>query len=874
MPDKLSAYHAKRDFNITPEPKGKIVVPAERLRFVVQKHDARKLHYDFRLELDGTLKSWAVPKGPSLDPGEKRLAVHVEDHPLGYIGFEGDIPEHQYGAGHVDVWDTGYWEPQGDPAAGYRAGKLKFHLDGEKLQGGWTLVRTRLQGSGNKEQWLLIKERDDNARSSDDFDITEEMPDSVLSKSSTKTSKLTAKRAMHISDGDDQAVTSKARSTVAKTAGKKSRTGTALDLSEVDNAVKSPLPEMLVPQLATLVDTVPEEGHWIYEIKFDGYRVLARISNGKAHFFTRDGKDWTAKLPQHAKAIEALGIKSGWFDGEIVVLDKHGVPSFQLLQNAFDEKSTAQILFFLFDLPYLNGYDLRRAPLTQRRALLQHLLQNASDGPLRFSAAMEEPPQKLLDSACQLSMEGVIGKLRDSPYVGKRSTDWIKLKCRQRQEFVIVGYTEPQGARKFFGSLLLAVYADDGSLRYAGRVGTGFDRMTLHSTYKQLKPLEQKSCPFPEWPSGVGRAQTHWVKPQLVAEISFAEWTRDGMLRQAVFHGLRVDKPADQVRREEAVSAPVKERKRATRSASISANSTKDNTVQGIKITHPERVIDPSIGLTKLDLVLYYDQVSSSMLPFLKNRPVYLLRSQEGLNGKQFFQRHSNRLAIPGIGTLDRSLDPAHAPLMVIDTAHALIGAAQMGTIELHTCNATADKIDRPDCMVFDLDPDPDLPWSSVIEGAQLTKVVLDELGLKSFLKTSGGKGLHIVVPLARRHTWDEVTEFSEAVAQHLARTVPAHFSAKMGAKNRVGKIYVDYMRNQRQASTVVPYSARARPGLAVATPIAWEELSDTTGAAMWTIATLPERLARLKNDPWSDYFKTRQMLTVAMKKKLGISKK
>jgi bifunctional non-homologous end joining protein LigD len=805
----------------------------------VQKHDARKLHYDFRLEFDGTLKSWAVPKGPSLDPKEKRLAVHVEDHPLDYIDFEGDIPEHQYGAGHVDVWDTGYWEPQGDPAAGYKAGKLKFHLDGKKLHGGWTLVRTRLQGSGNKEQWLLIKENDEEARSGEEFDITAEMPDSVLGAH------------------DERAAAKQKPATDVRAA------------PALKQAAKKPMPDMLSPQLATLVDAVPESGDWVYEVKFDGYRILARLSDGDVRLFTRDGKDWTAKLPKQADAIKALGVDNAWIDGEIVVLDKHGVPSFQLLQNAFDEKSTTQIIFFAFDLPWLNGYDLRELPLNERRALLQQLLERTSDDALRYSAPITEPPQKLLDSACAMSMEGIIGKRADSRYIGKRSPDWIKLKCRKRQEFVIGGYTEPQGARKFFGALLLGVHTDDGRLRYAGRVGTGFDSKTLRSTFTQLQALQQDGCPFDDLPRGIANAQTHWVKPQLVAEISFAEWTHDELLRQAVFHGLRADKPAAQVKRENAAHAPANGKKHDAPPRSKGAPE-----AHGLKITHPERVIDPSSGLTKLDLVRYVEWAAPGILPFLQNRPVYLLRAPEGIGGELFFQKHVGRLTIPGIRLLDPSLDPEHAPLMVIESTQALVGAAQMGAVELHTCNATADMIDRPDCMVFDLDPDAGLPWAAVVEGARLTKVLLDELGLKSFLKTSGGKGLHIVVPLARRQGWDAVTEFSEAIARHLARTLPTRFSAKMGAQNRVGKIFIDYMRNRRQASTVAPYSVRARPGLPVATPIAWEELEELRGAAAWTIATLPQRMAQLKSDPWGEYFNTRQTLTEAMKKKLGIAKK
>lgn len=858
MPGKLSTYHAKRNFAITPEPRGEVEAPAERLRFVVQKHDARKLHYDFRLELDGTLKSWAVPKGPSLDPAEKRLAVHVEDHPLDYIDFEGDIPEHQYGAGHVDVWDIGYWEPQGDPLAAYEAGKLKFRLDGEKLQGGWALVRTRLPGRG-KEQWLLIKEKDDEARPANDYDITEALPDSVL----------------HAPANGKRRKTDDARLVAPSTRQRKQAElpDASLDPSQLSNARKAPLPLSMTPQLATLTEEVPASGEWLYEIKFDGYRVLARVDGGEVTLFTRDGKDWTARLDRQAQAIAGLGMQSAWLDGEIVVLDNEGIPSFQLLQKAFDEHSAAQILYFLFDLPYLNGYDLRNAPLVERRALLERLLAGVPPEILRYSAPMQEPPQKLLDSACRMAMEGLIGKLADSVYTGKRSATWIKLKCHRRQEFVIGGYTAPQGSRKFFGALLLGVH-EGGKLRYAGRVGTGFDRAALHATYQQLKALEQKASPFAQMPAGVRRVETHWVKPELVAEVSFSEWTADGMLRQAAFHGLRTDKPASAIRREDALSmsgtrSVPKRSTDAPRPAT--AEKMGEPHLRDIRISNPDRVIDAGSGFTKLDLTRYYDRIADHILPYLQNRPVYLLRAPEGIDGERFFQKHSSHMRIPGIRTLDPALDPGHAPLMTIDSAHALVGAAQMGNIELHTPNATADRIDRPDCMVFDLDPDPALPWTKVAEGAQLTKVVLDELGLTSFLKTSGGKGLHIVVPLARRHDWDDVAAFSQALAQHLARTLPKHFSAKMGEKNRVGKIFVDYLRNRRQASTVAPYSVRARPGLPVAVPIAWEELQEVSDAAMWRIDTLPQRLAQQRADPWSAYFTTRQMLTAPMRKKLGL---
>lgn len=847
MPNQLATYHAKRDFNVSPEPRGAIAAPGERLRFVIQKHHARRLHYDFRLELDGTLKSWAVPKGPSLDPAEKRLAVHVEDHPLDYMDFHGDIPKHQYGAGHVEVWDTGYWEPLGDALEDYRKGKLKFRLDGEKLQGGWTLVRTRLQASGDKEQWLLIKEKDEQARPHRDYDVTQALPDGV--RAPEKARQARARKAAR-----------------PKRAAKPGAAG--LEPAPLTNAILRPMPASLRPQLATLVDDVPRGGDWIYEVKFDGYRMLARVDGGEVHLYTRDGNDWTAKMPGVAAAVAAMGVESAWLDGEVVVLDQQGVPSFQLLQQAFERRrGGGDIVYFLFDLPYFQGYDLRSSPLIERHALLQQLMANNADQALRYSAPIAQPPATLLESACRLSMEGIIGKRADSIYAGRRSPNWIKLKCRRRQEFVIVGFTEPQGARQFFGALLLGVYGEDGKLHYAGRVGTGFDARLLAELHGKLKPLRQDKPPFEGKPNGAGRGKAHWVKPQLVAEVSFAEWTADHLLRQAVFHGLRMDKRAREVRREQTAALPAGAAEARMPSRPVRSG----DAVQGVKITHPERVIDTHSGLAKLDLVLFYEAVAPWLLPWLRDRPVYLLRCPEGIEGEHFFQKHLNKLDIPGLRTLDPALDPGHAPLMAIDDARALAGAAQMGTIELHAGNATAGRIDRPDRMVFDLDPDPSLPWRSVIEGARLLKVMLDELGLDSFLKTSGGKGLHVVVPLTRRHDWDEVKDFSLAIAQHLARTLPSLFSSTMGEKNRVGRIFVDTLRNRRHASTVSAYSVRARPRLPVSVPISWDELDDIGGGGEWTVATLPGRLASLARDPWGDYAGCRQSLTAAMRKRLKL---
>ncbi|WP_339450553.1 DNA ligase D [Pseudomonas sp. JAI120] len=820
MAKPLSEYNRKRDFEVTAEPSGSAAGrkrEASALSFVIQKHDARNLHYDFRLELDGVLLSWAVPKGPSLDPSQKRLAVHVEDHPLSYGGFEGSIPAGQYGAGDVIVWDRGIWQPHDDPHKAYAAGKLKFTLVGEKLSGDWALVRTRLKGSGDKEQWLLIKEHDQQARSAADYDIVEAQPKSVLSDASIG-------------------------KPTAKPRAKPQKQATAL-------------PEQFAPQLATLVDRAPE-GDWHYEIKFDGYRMLARIRDGEVRLFTRNGHDWTERLPRQAKALRALKLKDSWLDGEVVSLNGDGLPDFQALQNAFDIGRSLDIVYYLFDAPFLNGSDQRQAPLEERRAALKDALSGSRSKLLRFSEAFAANQRDIFESACDLALEGVIGKRKGSPYASSRNTDWIKLKCRLRQEFVIVGYTRPQGSRSGFGALLLAVN-DDGGLVYAGRVGTGFDQASLKNIYAQLTPLERDASPLEKPITSAQARGVHWVEPRLVGEVQFTEWTREGVVRQAAFVGLRTDKPATQI---------IHEQPRAANSLKA-VKAPKPH--GGVNITHPERVIDPQSGTQKQQLAQFYEGISEWILPFLRHRPVSLLRAPEGIEGEQFFQKHSERLAIPNIKQLDPALDPGHARLMEIDTTKALIGAVQMGTIELHTWGATSDKIETPDLFVLDLDPDPALPWKTMLEAAQLTLSVLDELGLEAFVKTSGGKGVHLVIPLARRDSWDAVKAFAKAIAQFMTEQLPERFTATSGPKNRVGKIFVDYLRNARGASTVAAYSVRARPGLPVSVPVSREELKGLRGAQQWTVANLHQRLQGLKVDPWAGYA-NRQKISKKMWDKLG----
>ncbi|HDS1733367.1 DNA ligase D [Pseudomonas sp. BP8] len=828
MAKPLQEYQRKRDFNVTPEPAGKRQHGKQEhaLQYCIQKHDASHLHYDFRLELDGTLKSWAIPKGPSLDPKVRRLAVHVEDHPLDYADFEGTIPEGHYGAGDVIVWDRGVWEPEGDPHTSYAKGKLRFRLQGEKLSGVWNLFRTHL--AGKKEQWMLVKSHDGEARSEAQYSIVDAQPDSVLSDRT-----LVSRRAKPAEQPAKQPTASRRRTTAAK----------------------ADLPDRIQPQLATLVDSAPG-GDWRYEVKFDGYRILARIDGDDIRLFTRNGHDWSAKMPHQVAALRKLKLESAWLDGEMVVAGDNGVADFQALQNAFDTEQDQQITYYLFDLPYFNGRDLRQAPLLERREQLATLLAKDRGEVLKFSADFDEPVESLLDSACRLELEGLIGKRVDSPYSGRRSSDWIKLKCKQRQEFVIVGYTDPKGSRSGFGALLLALHdSDSGKLRYAGKVGTGFTVTTLASIHARLKPLEIAKPSLADPPTGAEARGVHWLKPTLLAEVGYAQMTREGLVRHSVFHGLRDDKPAKAIDLE--------------RAAPAASAKKEQNTLSDLHLTHPERVIDASSGVTKREVAEYYAAVAPWIMPQLKDRPVALVRAPEGLAGELFFQKNAGQLHIPDVVSYDKA--QAGQAAMVINRPQTLLGAVQMNMLELHTWNATDKDFDKPDRFVLDLDPDPALPWKAMIEATQLTLTLLDELGLKVFLKTSGGKGMHLVVPLTRRAGWDEVKDFSHAIVDYLAKLFPDRLSAVSGPKNRVGRIFIDYLRNGKGATTACAYTLRAREGLPVSVPIWREELTDLKGANQWTISTISERLAEI-DDPWADLAKTRQSITARMRKQMGLA--
>ena len=838
--DTLAKYRAKRNFDVTAEPaQGGEANEAARA-FVIQKHWASHLHYDFRLELDGAMKSWAVPKGPSYDPAVKRMAVQVEDHPIAYNQFEGQIPKGQYGAGKVIIWDEGTWAPVGDPADGYRRGHLKFDLHGVKMRGRWALIRMKGKDTDKQAPWLLVKDRDDYARDDSEYSVVDEQPDSVvpLRKASGKS-------------------TAKSKATGA--AEPATDTGSPRLPGEAADS-----PKLLKPQLATLVEGVPDPApDWLYEMKFDGYRLMARVDDGDVQLFTRNGHDWGPKLPHLVQAFRRLPVQNAWIDGEIVMLADNGAPSFQALQNAFDGERTGGIVFYAFDLPYVAGRDLRHEPLRVRRGLLTQLMDAVEDDALRFSEAFDAAPADLVASACKMGLEGIIAKRLSSPYVSRRSDSWIKLKCARRQEFVIVGYTDPKGTRVGLGALLLAYHADDGKLVYAGKVGTGFDDQGLAALQQRLGRLETSQAAVKVPGSSRG---THWVRPELVAEVSFGEWTGAGHVRHPVFRGLRNDKPASAITKEIAVNADAvksdSKTGKPTPAKAVKTAKAAGKSPAGGKLSHPERVIDPSTGLTKLDLARYYALVAPLLLAHLKARPVSFLRAPDGIQGEWFFQKHLEA-PMPGVKALPASLDPGHAPLVEVPTAQAILSAVQMNVVEFHTWNAVKTAIAKPDRMLFDLDPGEGVPWKSVQRAAHLVHVMLNEIGLQSWLKTSGGKGLHIVVPLRRQYDWDTVKAFSQAIVQHLAKTLPQLFVAKSGPKNRVGKIFADYLRNGFGATTVAAWSARARPGMGVSVPLSWDELGDVPASDKWTIATIHTRLD-VGDSPWDDY--QPQALGAAMK--------
>jgi bifunctional non-homologous end joining protein LigD len=859
----LQEYRRKRDFQRTPEPRPKASKRSRQPRFVVQKHAATRLHYDFRLEFDGVLKSWAVPKGPSLDPAVKALAVQVEDHPLSYADFEGLIPKGQYGGGTVMVWDRGGWHSDDDVETALRKGKLEFELFGEKLSGRWSLVRMGGRAGDDGKNWLLLKRKDDAARSTAEFDVKAELDRSVLTGRTLD--EITAGK-----KGRRRARSRAAASTTARDAGRNGRPAAqksdAVDVAALPGASPAKLPRTFHPQLATLVEHIPTGDDWLHEAKFDGYRIVARCENGHVRLFTRKGNDWTDRFPKIAAALSALSLDDTILDGEVVVLDQRGRSDFQKLQNSLEQGRDASLVYYLFDAPILAGHSLIETPLVERKEVLELLLRRhdrRNRGVVRYSAFIRGAGIDVLHAACKSALEGIVSKRANSPYEQRRTRTWVKSKCLQRQEFVIGGYSPPAGSRTGFGALLLGFF-EHGQLHYCGRVGTGFTEASLRELHRKLEALCTARSPFAAPPSESRDRQVTWVKPQLVAEITFTEWTGDGILRHPSFRGLREDKRPAEIGRERPVNATTKPRRRTTpkRHTRAARSTNHAATVAGIAITHPERVVDPESGRTKLEVAQYYEATAEWILPHVIGRPLSLVRCPQGRHKQCFYQKHLTEAMPEQIsGVMVEEMNGREEYVMIRDRV-GLIALVQMGVLEIHPWGARADNVERPDRLVFDLDPGEGVEWQRVIDAARQVRDVLQQTGLESFVRTSGGKGLHVVVPLQRRADWEQTKQFTASIAEALVQRDPDHFVMTMTKSRRKGKVFVDYFRNGRGATAVASYSTRARAAMPVATPLRWEELAGVQTSTAFTVSNLPQRLARLKRDPWDGFFEARQSLT------------
>jgi bifunctional non-homologous end joining protein LigD len=879
----LAEYRRKRDFAETPEPRGE-PSPARRAgarTFVIQKHAARRLHYDFRLELEGVLKSWAVPKGPSLDPLDKRLAMHVEDHPLEYASFEGIIPAGQYGAGPVLLWDRGTWEPEGDPHEAYRAGSLKFALHGEKLRGSWALVRIRggREARDADRTWLLIKHRDAEARPARSFSIVDARPESVATGRTLDAIAAAGDRVWRSNPADEPRAVPRAATPAsanpARSARPRAGEPSSLSVAEVPGARRAALPAFIAPQLATLVARAPAGDQWLHELKFDGYRILARLAQGRVRLLSRNGRDWTDRFPAVAQSLGRLPAREAMLDGEVAVLLPDGRSSFQELQNFMAKTGRGRLVYMVFDLLHQDGYDLTGARLEDRKAALERLVTDA--GPttdvVRYSDHVIGGGPEFVDHACRLGLEGAVSKRRDAPYRGTRGPEWVKTKCVKRQEVVIGGYTDPEGSRIGLGALLAGVY-EDHRLVYVGKVGTGFTGQTLRELRARLQALAQPACPFASPPTGVGRA--HWVRPELVAEVVYGEWTEEGKMRHPSFQGLREDKPADQVVRERPAALerradqdPPRRRAPAppTAPGSRSAGRARDGTVAevaGIRLTHADRVLYAPQGTTKLALARFYEGIADWILPHLRDRPTTLVRCPDGAHESCFYQKHVGSWAPESVRRVKIRERTKIGEYLVVDTLPALIGLVQIGILEIHTWNSVVEQLERPNRIVFDLDPGPGVEWRRVVEAARLVRARLLALGLESFVKTTGSKGVHVVVPLPSGATWEASSAFARRVAEDIVREAPAAYIARMAKAERAGKIFIDYLRNVRGATSIAAYSTRARPDAPVSVPLAWDELSPRLRSDHYTIANLPRRLAGLRADPWSRYWSVRQELPAA----------
>ena len=862
----LQDYHAKRDFTKTQEPSGQGGETTAGNRFVVQKHDATRLHFDFRIELDGVLKSWAVTKGPSDNPADKRLAVRVEDHPVDYGSFEGTIPKDEYGGGTVMLWDQGTWEPIGDPHEGLEGGDLKMRLHGQRMQGEWVLVHmkgrdTKRKSGPPRENWLLIKHKDEFAKDAE----------SLVPRFTTS-----------VSTGRDM-------DGIARGIKPKKNTSTKADAvwhSDPDKAVDNPaatsprsrsktvtLPEFRPPQLATLVNDVPTGTDWVFEMKYDGYRCQAAIAGDQVRLYTRTGKDWTEQFAAIVPPLTRITKGSALIDGELCAFDAKGRTDFSTLKDHL--ANGGPLTFFAFDLLELDGKDLTKLKLIDRKARLEQLLGKIEGSSLvQFSAHVTGNGQKVFDAISREGHEGIIAKQADAPYRGERTRSWLKIKASRRQEFVIAGWS-PSAKKKSFASLLLGT-REDGRLIYRGRVGTGFSVDQADALQAELDARSRKTSPFVDVPKLIART-AHWVTPELVAEISFAEFTPDGILRHPSFLGLREDKAADEVALEQPLGASgaiktesgAKSKGKSSASALTVKAGIAAAEAAGIKLTSPDRVVYPGQGVTKAALVAYYAAVAERMLPYLANRPLSLLRCPQGRTKYCFFQKHDTGGFPDGLKSLlITEKDGSKEDYFYLDGLDGLIAGTQMNVLEWHIWGSRTADVEKPERIIFDIDPDEGLGFADVRAAATDIRDTLDALGLKSYPLVSGGKGVHVIAPLTPKAEWPEVKAFCKAVAQLLAEHQPDRFVATMSKAKRKGKLFIDYLRNERGSTAIAPWSSRSREGAPAAVPVTWEELEGVAAANQFSLAIAAERAKA--PDPWADYFERDQTITKAMLKAVG----
>lgn len=841
--DRLKPYRNKRDLGRTGEPSGEVSAStSSQLRFVMHKHEAQQLHFDLRLEQDGVLLSWALPKGPSLKPGEKRLAVQVEDHPLAYGDFEGVIPKDAYGGGTVMLWDQGSWaRPENGK---HNAGQLDFILNGERLQGAWTL--TRMSGKANRgghgNNWLLIKHRDAE-------------PGKTSAPTADDTSVVSGRTMNRIAEDRDNEWSS----------ARNDRRSELPDPTSLPGARKAALPKQPRPLLPTLVDSAPEGGDWLHEIKLDGYRLLARLEKGQVQLLTRSGQDWAGRFPNLVEALGGLPMDGVLLDGEAVVLGDDGISSFERLQEALSAGRTEAVIYQAFDLLYLDQRNLSRAPLSERKQALAKLLAAArvSDHTtVRYSDGQRGQGPSYYQQACRMELEGIVCKRADSSYQGGRQTQWLKVKCSHDDELVVGGFTDPRGSRQGFGALLLGAYDREGRFRYSGRVGTGFSAWQLESLHDKLQRLQQDRSPF--YDPVPDTRKVHWVRPRLVVDVGFTQRTRDGRLRHPSFRGVREDRNPDEIRLPQARQSTSATHSRQRRRPGATR-------VAGVELSHPQRVLYSELGLTKVELARWYESIQEWILAELADRPVSLLRCLEGWHGECFFQKHPGEAIpdqVPRVTIAEKTKTQDH---LYVRSASDLVALVQAGAMEFHPWSSRVDKLERPDRMMFDLDPAPEILWSELLGVARGLRDRLEALGLASFVRTTGGKGLHLVVPLTRGADWDEVKTFARAVAQAYARDEPRRLTTNMSKSKRRGRIFIDYLRNSRGATAIASYSVRARQGAPVAVPLRWDELSPRVHSDHYTVNNLQRRLSALRDDPWADFGAARRSLTRRMRRQLGI---